>query len=62
MVELHLELANLKQEDRENIIKFMGRVDILAKKLSDSQVDIGIVVARRILNLDHKEKLLFEYA
>ena len=60
MVELRLELANLKQGDTENIAEFVGRADILAKELPDSQVDIGMAVARGILDPDHKEKLVFE--
>ncbi len=62
MVELRLELANLKQRDTENIAKFVGRAEILAKKLPDSQVDIGMAIARGILDLDHKQKLMFKCA
>ena len=60
IVELRLELANLKQGNTENIAEFVGRADVLAKELPDSQVDIGMAVARGILDPDHKEKLLFE--
>lgn len=62
MAELRLELANLKQGDTENIAEFVSRADVLAKEPPDSQVDIGMAVARGILDLDHKEKLLFECA
>ncbi len=62
MVELRLELANLKQGDTENIAEFMGRADVLGRERPDSQVDVGMAVARWILDPDHKEKLLFECA
>lgn len=62
IVELRLELANLKQGDTENVAEFVGRADVLAKELPDSQVDIGMAVARGTLDPDHKEKLLFECA
>lgn len=38
----------------------MGRADILVKKLSDYQVDIGMVVIHGILDLDYKQKLLLK--
>lgn len=62
IVELRLELADLKQRETENITEFIARADVLAKELSDSQVDVGIAVTQGILDLEHKEKLLFECA
>lgn len=61
MVKLRLEFANLKQEDTENIAEFMGKVKVLAKELPDFGVDISIIVAQGILDLNYKEKLLFKY-
>lgn len=44
IVELRLELINLKQGDIENIAKFVGRTEVLAKKLSNFQVNIGMAI------------------
>lgn len=38
----------------------MAKRDILAKKLFDFQVDINMAIAQGILDLNHKEKLLFK--
>lgn len=46
IVELRLELANLKQGETENIADFIARADILARKLPGSQVDVGMAVTR----------------
>ncbi len=62
MVKLRLELANLKQGDTENIAEFMSKIEVLAKELPDSQVDVGMAVAQGISDLDYKEKLLFKCA
>lgn len=61
MVEFCLKFTNLKQRDIENIAKFVDRAEVLAKKLLDSQVNIGMAVAQEISDLDYKEKLLFKY-
>ncbi|MCJ1346442.1 hypothetical protein MMC31_004659 [Peltigera leucophlebia] len=62
IVELRLELANLKQGETENIADFIARADILARKLPGSQVDVGMAVTRGILDPEHIEKLVFECA
>lgn len=62
MVELCLKLTNLKQRDIKNIIKFVGKAEILAKKLLNSQINISMAIAQEISDLDHNEKLLFECA
>lgn len=60
IVELRLELANLKQGEIENIAEFIARADTLAKELPGSQVDVGMAVTRGTLDLEHKERPLFE--
>lgn len=62
IIELRLELANLKQEETKNIAEFMTKADVLAKELLNTQVNIGIAVTRGILDPEHKERLLFECA
>lgn len=54
IVELRLELANLKQGETENIAEFIA----LAKELPDSQVNVGMAVTRGILDLEHNERLV----
>ena len=60
LVDLSLELSNLRQGETKNIAKFITRANVLAKELPDSQVDVGMAVTRDILDLEHKKKLLFE--
>ena len=43
IVKLHLELANLKEGETENIADFIARADILAKKLPGFQVEVGLI-------------------
>lgn len=62
IVKLYLEFANLKQENIENIAEFVSRVDLLAEKTPDSQMDISMAVIQGILDPNHKEKLLFKCA
>lgn len=62
IVELRLELANLKLGETENIAEFIARANVLAKELPDSQVDVVMAVTRGILDPEHKERLLFECA
>lgn len=54
IVEFCLEFVNLKQKDTENIAKFVGRADVLCKKLRNSQINVGIAVIQEILNLTIK--------
>ena len=62
LVDLRLELSNLRQREIENIAEFIARTDVLAKEFSNSQVDVSMAVTRGILDLEYKEKLLFECA
>lgn len=62
IIELQLELANLKQEKTKNIIKFIAKINVLAREFPHSQVDIGMIVTQGILDPKHKKKLLFKYA
>ena len=62
IVELRLKLAKLKQKDIESIAEFVGKVEVLAQELPNSEVNIGMVIAQEILDLNHKGKLLFKYA
>lgn len=43
----------------ENITELIGRANSLAKELPGPQFDVGMAVARGILDLEYKEKLFF---
>lgn len=44
IIKLYLELANLKQKDIKNTIKFIDKIDIFTKKVFNSQLSIDKVV------------------
>lgn len=62
LVNLRLELSNLRRGETENTAEFIARADILSKELAGSQVDVGIAITRAIRDQAYKERLLFEYA
>lgn len=44
IIKLRLKIVNLKQRKTENIIKFIVTANVLAKKISDFQINIAIAV------------------
>lgn len=46
LVDLCLELSNLRQKKTKNIAEFISRVDVLFKELAGSQVDVGMAITQ----------------